>query len=91
MGFMFLRRSQASKNIDASSYRVGSLSSRRPFGTNEKELKDEGLGFGFHVSAARCKMLSTWFLFLRDVEGDFTLCFTRAAFLNHCVLRRSSF
>ena len=44
---------QASKNIDASSYRVGSLSPRSPFGANEKGLKDEGLGFGFHVSAAR--------------------------------------
>ena len=53
---------QAGKNNDASSYRVGSLSPRSPFGANEKGLKDEGLGFGFHVSAARCKMLSTWFL-----------------------------
>ena len=38
---------------DAASYRVGSLSPRSPFGANEKGLKDEGLGFGFHVSAAR--------------------------------------
>ena len=44
---------QASKNIHASSYRVGSLSPRSPFGANEKGLKDEGLGFGFHVSAAK--------------------------------------
>ena len=44
---------QAGKNNDASSYRVGSLSPRSPFGANEKGLKDEGLGFGFHVSAAR--------------------------------------
>ena len=44
---------QAGKNIDASSYTIGSLSSRSPFGANEKGLKDEGLGFGFHVSAAR--------------------------------------
>ena len=36
---------QAGKNIDASSYRVGSLSPRSPFGANEKGLKDEGLGF----------------------------------------------
>ena len=40
-------------NNDASTYRVGSLSPRSPFGANEKGLKDEGLGFGFHVSAAR--------------------------------------
>ena len=44
---------QAGKNNDASTYRVGSLSPRSPFGANEKGLKDEGLGFGFHVSAAR--------------------------------------
>ena len=44
---------QARKNNDASSYRVGPLSPRSPFGANEKGLKDEGLGFGFHVSAAR--------------------------------------
>ena len=36
---------QAGKNNDASSYRVGSLSPRSPFGANEKGLKDEGLGF----------------------------------------------
>ena len=36
---------QAGKNNDASSYRVGSLSPRSPFGANEKALKDEGLGF----------------------------------------------
>ena len=44
---------QSGKNNDGSSYRVGSLSPRSPFGANEKGLKDEGLGFGFHVSAAR--------------------------------------
>ena len=38
---------QAGKNNDASSYRVGSLSPRSPFGANEKGLKDEGLGLGF--------------------------------------------
>ena len=43
---------QSGKNDDGSSYRVGSLSPRNPFGANEKGLKDEGLGFGFHVSAA---------------------------------------
>ena len=41
---------EAGKNNDASSYRVGSLSPRSPFGANEKGLKDEGLWFGFHVS-----------------------------------------
>ena len=44
---------QSGKNNDGSSYRVGSLSPRSPFGANEKGLKDESLGFGFHVSAAR--------------------------------------
>ena len=44
---------QAGKSNDASTYMVGSLSPRSTFGANEKGLKDEGLGFGFHVSAAR--------------------------------------
>ena len=39
---------QSGTNNDGSSYRVGSLSPRSPFGANEKGLKDEGLGFGFH-------------------------------------------
>ena len=34
---------QSGKNNDGSSYRVGSLSPRSPFGANEKGLKDEGL------------------------------------------------
>ena len=32
---------QSGKNNDGSSYRVGSLSPRSPFGANEKGLKDE--------------------------------------------------
>ena len=40
---------QACENNDASSYKVGSLSPRSPFGANEKGLKDEGLGFGLRV------------------------------------------
>ena len=44
---------QAGKNNDASTYRVGSLSPRSPFGANEKGLKDAISGFGFHVSVAR--------------------------------------
>ena len=42
---------QSGKDNDGSSYRVRSLSPRSPFGANEKGLKDEGLGFGFHVSS----------------------------------------
>ena len=41
---------QSGKNNDGSSYRVGSLSPRSPFGANEKGLKDEGIFQSFFVS-----------------------------------------